>query len=78
MSQLQEGREEMTKPAGKKSKEKQVKGKSKIPLRVKYSPVPEFITCPRCGFEMELWSGGEETRCFVCGHKFFKREATIH
>lgn len=65
----------MNKPSGKKTREKNTKNKG---ARVRYSPAPEFITCPRCGFEMELWSEGEETRCLVCGHRFFKREATLH
>ncbi len=68
----------MTRAAGKKSREKQQKGKSKTGHTVKYAKVPEFITCPRCGLEMELWSEVYETRCIVCGHRFFRREATIH
>ncbi len=68
----------MTRPGGKKTKEKSPKERGKIHGRVRYTPVPEFITCPGCGYEMELWSGGEETKCVVCGHRFFKREGTIH
>jgi primosomal protein N' len=40
--------------------------------------VPEFITCPACGLEMDLWFDEEETRCFFCGYRFFRREATVH
>jgi len=41
-------------------------------------PVPEFATCTVCGDETELWSDEEETRCPVCGHRIFRREATVH
>ncbi len=44
---------------------------------VKCPDLPEFITCPTCGFEMDLWSD-EETRCIICGYRFFRREATLH
>jgi primosomal protein N' len=40
--------------------------------------VPEFITCPACGLEMDLWFDEEETRCFFCGYRFFRRESTVH
>ncbi len=40
--------------------------------------VPEFITCPACGLDMELWSEEEETRCYYCGYRFFRREMTVH
>jgi primosomal protein N' len=40
--------------------------------------VPEFITCPACGLEMDLWFDEEETRCAFCGYRFFRREATVH
>jgi hypothetical protein len=65
-----EGRKEM--------KDENLKHKENEPCTVKYSPVPEFVTCPNCGFEIELWSEDEETRCLFCGHKVFKREATVH
>jgi len=38
----------------------------------------EVITCTHCGSEMPLWAEVEVTRCLVCGHRFFKREATLH
>jgi rubrerythrin len=44
----------------------------------KYPAVSEFITCPVCGFEMDIWSDEEETRCIICGYRFFKRETTVH
>ncbi len=45
---------------------------------VRCPAVPEFITCPACGLEMDLWFDEEETRCFFCGYRFFRREATVH
>jgi primosomal protein N' len=40
--------------------------------------LPEFITCPACGLEMDLWFDEEETRCALCGYRFFRRETTVH
>jgi len=68
----------MIKTSGKRIKVKRAKDNVKGLGSVRYSPVPEYITCPHCGFEMELWSGEERTRCLVCGHRFFGREATVH
>lgn len=45
---------------------------------VKCPAVPDFITCPVCGFEMDLWCDEEETRCIMCGYRFFRRETTVH
>ncbi len=45
---------------------------------VKCPAAPEFITCPVCGFDMDLWSDEEETRCIICGYRFFRRETTVH
>jgi DNA-directed RNA polymerase subunit RPC12/RpoP len=56
----------------------QIKEKQKSPCSVKYAPVPEFITCPKCGEEIELWSDEEETACLFCGHRAFKKEMTLH
>lgn len=47
-------------------------------LRPKYPTLPEVITCPECGFDMELWNDEYETKCMNCGHRFFRRESTIH
>lgn len=44
----------------------------------KYTPIPEFATCPQCGDEIELWSDEEETSCFSCGYRVFKNERTVH
>ena len=75
---MPKGGDDMMKASGKRMRDRRSKRRVKGPERVRYSPVPEFITCPYCGFEMELWSGEEETRCLVCGHRFFRREATVH
>ncbi len=40
--------------------------------------VPEFITCPACGLEMDFRFAEEETRCVFCGYRFYRREATVH
>ena len=52
--------------------------KQKSPCSTKNVPVPEFITCRKCGAEVELWTEEEETLCPDCNHKVFKRESTIH
>lgn len=31
------------------------------------SPVPEYIECPQCGKEMEIWSDEPMARCTNCG-----------
>ncbi|MCL4476675.1 MAG: hypothetical protein M1508_10685 [Nitrospirae bacterium] len=48
--------------------------KEKSACAEKYSPFPEFITCPKCREEIELWTDEEETVCFFCGYKVFKNE----
>lgn len=30
-------------------------------------PKPEYIKCPRCGGQVEIWSDEEETECENCG-----------
>lgn len=30
-------------------------------------PIPEYIECPNCGSEVEIWSDEDETRCSSCG-----------
>lgn len=52
--------------------------KEKNTESVKYTPVPEFITCPKCGGEVELWSDEYLTFCHYCGHKIFKKENILH
>jgi hypothetical protein len=40
--------------------------------------VPLTITCPICGYEIPLWTWDEEeTMCYICGFKVFKKEAII-
>jgi hypothetical protein len=41
-------------------------------------PLPETITCPICGYEIALWTYEEETMCYICGFKAFKKETIIH
>jgi hypothetical protein len=36
------------------------------------------ITCPGCGAEVDLWTGGEETRCFVCDQAIYKKPHVDH
>jgi hypothetical protein len=41
-------------------------------------PAPLTITCPVCGFEIPLWTWDEEeTMCYICGFKAFKKGAII-
>jgi predicted nucleic acid-binding Zn ribbon protein len=30
-------------------------------------PEPEYVKCPRCGGQVEIWSDEEETECDSCG-----------
>ncbi len=55
-----------------------LKSKDKAPRSVKVRPVPEFITCPKCGGEIELWSYESLTVCLFCGHQVFKKENILH
>lgn len=59
-------------------KEKHAADEEKGLRRPKHPSLPEIITCPRCGFDMELWTNERETRCLNCGHRFFRRESTVH
>jgi len=36
------------------------------------------IACPSCGTRVELWTGGEETRCFACDHTIYKKPWISH
>lgn len=58
--------------------EKHSRHKGSKALRPKQSPLLEVITCPRCGFDMELWTDEHDTRCMNCGHRFFRKESTVH
>lgn len=59
-------------------KEGCVKDREKRSAADEITLLPEFITCPKCGFDIELWSDEEQTACVLCGHRVFKREATVH
>lgn len=48
--------------------------KEKSPCSVKYSPAPEFITCPKCGEDVELWTDEEDTQCIFCGYRVFRSQ----
>lgn len=48
--------------------------KEKSPCSIKYAPVPEFITCPQCGGDVEFWTDEEETQCISCGYRIFRSE----
>ena len=63
---------------GNNMKDDHAKLKEKSICIVKYSPVPDYVTCPDCGFEIELWSGKYETQCLNCGLKVFSKETTVH
>lgn len=59
-------------------KEKQVGYNVEKLRKRKRISLPEIITCPKCGFDMEIWTDEQETRCMNCGHRFFSRESTVH
>ena len=35
------------------------------------------VSCPACGFAVELWSGEEETCCFACDHKLSRKQRVV-
>jgi ssDNA-binding Zn-finger/Zn-ribbon topoisomerase 1 len=46
---------------------------------VKIIAAMDIITiCPKCGGELGIWSGENETLCIFCDHKVFEKENTIH
>jgi rRNA maturation endonuclease Nob1 len=55
-----------------------LKSKEKSPCSLKNAALPDFITCPKCGDEIEIWTDEDETACASCGHKVFKKESTVH
>ncbi len=60
-------------------KENPSKHKTAKTRAVKITTVPEIITiCPKCGGELGIWSGENETLCIFCDHKVFEKENTIH
>ncbi len=36
------------------------------------------MTCPSCGSGVDIWTGEEETRCFVCDHSIFNEQRVNH
>ncbi len=36
-----------------------------------------WVTCPRCGSDVEIWSAGVAA-CLFCGFRIFSKEQTIH
>jgi DNA-directed RNA polymerase subunit RPC12/RpoP len=38
-------------------------------------PKPEYVKCPNCGREIELWSDEFRGECKSCGKKVFKEES---
>ncbi len=60
-------------------KEKRLQHKKDISQSIPAGALPTLITaCPKCGGEIELWQGAEETNCIFCNYKVFDREGTIH
>ncbi|NTU42969.1 MAG: hypothetical protein HGA78_07940 [Nitrospirales bacterium] len=44
-----------------------------------YFSFPTEMTCPVCGFEVDLWSdSADATRCHICGFRFFQKEMLVH
>jgi hypothetical protein len=40
--------------------------------------IPEYITCPKCGGEIALWSDQLLTVCLFCGFHAFRKEGIIN
>lgn len=73
-----EGLEPMKVTEVQKMKNKAIKNKESGQQSVKCRPVPDFLDCPNCGFATELWSGEIETKCIICGHRFYRKELIVH
>lgn len=54
------------------------KQKGTSPCSSKKMPLPEFISCVKCGEEVEIWTDEDETHCPVCMSKIFKKQSTVH
>jgi len=60
-------------------KENQSRQKTDKTNRIKIVTVPDIITtCPKCGGELGIWTGENETICIFCDHKVFEKENTTH
>jgi len=47
-------------------------------LLINTIPFSIEVTCPRCGFDIELWTDEYETICKLCGYALFTHEKTIN
>jgi Zn finger protein HypA/HybF involved in hydrogenase expression len=45
---------------------------------IKIESVPEYVTCPKCGGEIGLWTESILTICWFCGFHVFKKETIIN
>jgi DNA-directed RNA polymerase subunit RPC12/RpoP len=54
------------------------KKKAKKKYSVRVMSLEELISCPQCGFDIELWSEELLTRCLSCGYYVFRKERIIH
>ncbi len=52
--------------------------KSNDIFTVTCAQVPEYVTCPNCGLEIEFWTAADITRCFFCGHRVYLYGSTVH
>ncbi len=75
---MREEKTSLEKDRRKKMSEHDFTYRVETPYGIFDMPLGNFITCPICGYEIEIWTGEEETVCFICGFKLFKKEATIH
>jgi DNA-directed RNA polymerase subunit RPC12/RpoP len=55
-----------------------MESKVKSDIIIPFMPFPTVITCPICGYEVDLWTDEDETRCYICDYKIFQKEKTIH
>ena len=75
---MREEKTSLKEDGGKKMREHDFTYSVKTPHGIFDMPLGNFITCPICGFEIEVWTEEEETICFICGFKLFKKETIIH
>lgn len=59
-------------------KDNSVRKQEKSACSERLVAVPEFITCPKCGGEVELWTDEDDTSCYFCGHRVFRKERILH
>ena len=41
------------------------------------SQIPENLICPKCGGEVEIWSGEKSGKCVDCKKLFLRRECLL-